>query len=93
MIPIKIFTFRIDILQWILNQKRKNFDNLYILKEIVQNEIDNLNINFNESIIKVDINNLSKSIEILQTCLFLIVTELEMYSMENRNNNNNNNNK
>ena len=91
MIPIKIFTFRIDILQWILNQKRKNFDNLYILKEIVQNEIDNLNINFNESIIKVDINNLSKSIEILQTCLFLIVTELEMYSMENRNNNNNNN--
>ena len=93
MIPIKIFTFRIDILQWILNQKRKNFDNLYILKEIVQNEIDNLNINFNESIIKVDINNLSKSIEILQTCLFLIVTELEMYSIENRNNNNNNNNK
>ena len=93
MIPIKIFTFRIDILQWILNQKRKNFDNLYILKEIVQNEIDNFNINFNESIIKVDINNLSKSIEILQTCLFLIVTELEMYSMENRNNNNNNNNK
>ena len=91
MIPIKIFTFRIDILQWILNQKRKNFDNLSILKEIVQNEIDNLNINFNESIIKVDINNLSKSIEILQTCLFLIVTELEMYSMENRNNNNNNN--
>ena len=78
----------IDILQWILNQKRKIFDNLHILKEIFQNEIENLRINFNESIIKEDIYILSKSIEILQTCLFLIITELEMYPMENRNNNN-----
>ena len=77
----------IDILQWTLNQK-KVFDNLHGLKEIVQNEIDNLRINFNESIIKEDIYILSKSIEILQTCLFLIRTELEMYPMENRNNNN-----
>ena len=78
----------IDILQWILNQKRKIFDNLHLLKEMVQNEIDNLTINFNESINKKDIYILSKSIEILQTCLFLIRTELEMYPMENRNNNN-----
>ena len=69
-------------------------DNLHSLKEIVQNKIDILRIIFNESIIKEDIYILSKSIEILQTCLFLIITELEMYHMENRNNNNiNNNNK
>ncbi len=77
MIPT-IDLIEIDILQWILNQKRKIFNNLKILKEIVQNEIDNLKINFNESIIKGDIYILTKSIEILQTCLFLIITELEL---------------
>lgn len=37
----------IDILQWILNQKRKIFDNLHMLKEIVQNEINILWDKFN----------------------------------------------
>jgi hypothetical protein len=50
-----------------------------MLKEIVQNEIYNLRINYNESTIKEDIYILSKAIEILQTCLFLIITELELY--------------
>jgi hypothetical protein len=68
----------IDILHWILNQKREIFNDLQILKEIVQTEIDNLKIKFNDSIIKGDIIILTKSIEILQTCLFLIMTELEM---------------
>ena len=84
----KSLLIEIDILQWILNQKRKIFNNLNMLKEIVQDEIYNLRINYNESTIKEDIKILSKAIEILQTCLFLIKTELELYPRRKRNNNN-----
>jgi hypothetical protein len=62
-----------------------------MLKEIVQNEIYNLRITYNESTSKDDINILSTAIKILQTCLFLIKRELELYPMRKRNNNNNNN--
>ena len=90
--PFKLITIRsllieIDILQWILNQQRKIFNNLNMLKEIVQDEIYHLRSNYNESTSKEDINILSKAIEILQTCLFLIKTELELYPMRKRNNN------
>ena len=84
----KSLLIEIDILQWILNQKRKIFNNLDMLKEIVQDEIYNLRINYNESTIKEDIKILSKAIEILQTCLFLIKTELELYPRRKWNNNN-----
>lgn len=70
-----------DILQWILDEKKKYFNNLNIVKEIVQNEIHLLKIKFKGSIIKEDINTISKSIEILQTCLFLIKTELEFFEL------------
>ena len=84
----KSLLIEIDILQWILNQKRKIFNNLDMLKEIVQDEIYNLRINYNESTIKEDSKILSKAIEILQTCLFLIKTELELYPRRKWNNNN-----
>ena len=83
----KSLLIEINILQWILNQQRKIFNNLNMLKEIVQDEIYHLRINYNESTSKEDINILSKAIEILQTCLFLIKTELELYPMRKRNNN------
>jgi len=87
----KSLLIEIDILQWILNQKRKIFNNLTMLKEIVQNEIYTLRMNFNEFTLNEDIHTLSKSIEILQTCLFLIKMELELDPIKERNNNNNNN--
>jgi hypothetical protein len=66
----KSLILEIDTLQWVLDQKIKIFNNLNKLKKIVQNEIHILRIKFNESIIKEDINTISKSIEILQICLF-----------------------
>jgi len=88
----KSLLIEIDILQWILNQKRKIFNNLTMLKEIVQNEIYTLRMNFNEFTLNEDIHTLSKSIEILQTYLFLIKMELELDPIKERNNNNNSNN-
>jgi hypothetical protein len=86
----KSLLIEIIILQWVLNQQRKIFNNLNMLKEIVQDEIYNLRITYNESTSKDDINILSKAIEILEICLYLIKTELELYPMRKRNNNNNN---
>ncbi len=83
----KFLLIEIDTLQWILNLKVKIFNNLNILKEIVQNEIYSLRLKYNESINKHDIYTLSKSIEILQTCLFLIKMELEMCKIDKRGNN------
>lgn len=77
----KSLILEIDILQWILDEKKKFFNNLNIVKEIVQNEIQLLKIKFKESITKEDINTISKSIEILQTCLFLIKMELEFFKL------------
>lgn len=88
----KSLLIEIDILQWILNQKRKIFNNLTMLKKIVQNEIYTLRMNFNEFTLNEDIHTLSKSIEILQTYLFLIKMELELDPIKERNNNNNSNN-
>ena len=85
----KSLLIEIDILQWILNQKRKIFNNLTMLKKIVQNEIYTLRMNFNEFTLNEDIHTLSKSIEILQTYLFLIKMELELDPIKERNNNNN----
>ena len=86
----KSLILEIDTLQWVLDQKIKIFKNLNKLKEIVQNEIHILRIKFNESIIKEDINTISKSIEILQICLFLIKMELEFYELHPTDRNNNN---
>ena len=71
-------------------RKKKFFNNLNIVKEIVQNEIQLLKIKTKESTIKEDINTISKSIEILQTCLFLIKMELEFYELHPTDRNNNN---
>jgi hypothetical protein len=86
----KSLILEIDTLQWVLDQKIKIFNNLNKLNEIVQNEIHILRIKFNESIIKEDINTISKSIEILQICLFLIKMELEFYELHPTDRNNNN---
>ena len=77
----KSLILEIDILQWILDEKKKFFNNLNMVKEIVQNEIQLLKIKSKESTIKEDINTISKSIEILQTCLFLIKMELEFFEL------------
>lgn len=77
----KSLILEIDILQWILDEKKKFFNNLNMVKEIVQNEIQLLKIKSKESTIKEDINAISKSIEILQTCLFLIKMELEFFEL------------
>ena len=77
----KSLILEIDILQWILDEKKKFFNNLNMVKEIVQKEIQLLKIKTKESTIKEDINTISKSIEILQTCLFLIKMELEFFEL------------
>jgi hypothetical protein len=54
--------------------------NLNFLKEVVKNEIDNFKVKYYyaKDIEDIDeIDTLSKSIEILQTCLFLITKESE----------------
>jgi hypothetical protein len=77
----KSLLLEIDFLQWVLNEKKKFINNLNIVKEKVQNEIQLLKIKFNESVIREDINTIPKSIEILQTCLFLIKMEVEFYEL------------
>lgn len=53
--------------------------NLNFLKELVKNEINNFKVEYyyGKDIEKID--KLSKSIEILQTCLFLISMELDFH--------------
>ena len=64
--------------------------NLYFLKEVVKNEIDNFKVKYYYAKEKNGIDEmdtLSKSIEILQTCLFLITKELEfnqLYSINGK---------
>ena len=69
----------IEILQWMLDLIQKIRHNLTFLKEVVKNKIDNLKIRYN-SVKNIDeIDKVSNSIEILQTCLFLINSEYEFY--------------
>ena len=76
----RYLTLEIRILQWMLDIVQKLRHNLNFLKEVVKNEIDNFKVNYYyaqdiDDIDEIDI--LSKSIEILQTCLFLITKESE----------------
>ena len=80
-------TIEIEILQWMLDIVQRIRHNLNFLKELVKNEINNFKVEYYyvKDIKKID--KLSKSIEILQTCLFLISMELDfhhLYSINGR---------
>ena len=65
----------IEILQWMLDIIKKFDYNLTFLKELIKHEIDNFKVRYN-SVKDIDeIDKVSNSIEILQTCLFLINIE------------------
>jgi hypothetical protein len=70
-------TVEIEILQWILDIVQKMPHNLNFLKELVVKEIDNFKFKYNYTKDIEEIGKLTKSLEILQTCLFLITMELE----------------
>jgi hypothetical protein len=70
-------TVEIEILQWILDIVQKMPHNLNYLKELVEKEIDNFKIKYYFTKDIDEIGKLTKSLEILQTCLFLITMELE----------------
>ena len=86
----RYLTLEIRILQWMLDIVQKLRHNLNFLKEVVKNEIDNFKVKYYyaqdiDDIDEIDI--LSKSIEILQTCLFLITKESEfnqLYSINGK---------
>jgi hypothetical protein len=81
----------ISILQWMLEIVPKLRNNLNLLKEVVMNEIDDFKVKYDYAKNINDIDNIdksSKSIEILQICLFLITIELEfnhLYSVKGYN--------
>lgn len=78
-------TIEIEILQWMLDMVRRIRHNLNFLKELVKNEINNFKVEYyyGKDIEKID--KLSKSIEILQTCLFLISMELDFHHLNSIN--------
>ena len=83
----RYLTIEIRILQWMLDIVRKLRHNLYFLK-VVKNEIDNFKVKYYYAKDKDDIyeiDTLSKSIEILQTCLFLITKESEFNQLDSIN--------
>ena len=86
----RYLTIEIRILQWMLDMVRKLRHNVYFLKEVVKNEIANFKVKYYYAKEKNDIDEmdtLSKSIEILQTCLFLITKESEfnqLYSINGK---------
>jgi hypothetical protein len=62
--------------------------NLYFLEKVVKNEIDNFKVKYYGAKDKNDIDEmdtLSKSSEILQTCLFLIIKESEFNQLDSLN--------
>ena len=85
----RYLTIEIRILQWMLDIVQKLRHNLYFLK-VVKNEIDNFKVKYYYAKDKNDIDEMdtwSKSIEILQTCLFLITKESEfnqLYSINGK---------
>jgi hypothetical protein len=87
----RYLTLEISILQWMLEIVPKLRNNLYLLKEVVMNEIDDFKVKYYHAKNINDIDNIdksSKSIEILQICLFLITIELEfnhLYSVKGNN--------
>ena len=71
--PNRYLTLEISILQWMLEIVRKLRTNLNLLKEVVMNEIDDVKVKYYYAKNINDIDNIdksSKSIEILQICLF-----------------------
>jgi hypothetical protein len=84
----RYLTLEIRILQWMLDIVQKLRHNLNFLKDVVKNETDNFKVKYYyaKDINDIDeIDTLSKSIEILQTCLFLITKESEfnqLYSIK-----------
>jgi hypothetical protein len=84
----RYLTLEIRILQWMLDIVQKLRHNLNFLKDVVKNEIDNFKVKYYyaKDINDIDeIETLSKSIEILQPCLFLIIKESEfnqLYSIK-----------
>jgi hypothetical protein len=87
----RYLTLEISILQWMLEIVPKLRNNLNLLKEVVMNEIDDFKVKYYHAKNINDIDNIdksSKSIEILQICLFLITIELEfnhLYSVKGNN--------
>ena len=74
-------TLEIEILQWMLNIGQKIHYNLNFLKELVEKEIYNFKIKYYYTKDIGEIGKLTKSLEILQTCLFLITKELEFQQL------------
>jgi hypothetical protein len=89
--PNRCLTLEISILQWMLEIVLKLRTNLNLLKKVVMNEIDEVKVKYYYAKNINDIDNIdksSKSIEILQICLFLITIELEfnhLYSIKRYN--------
>lgn len=69
----------IEILQWMLDMVQRIRHNLNFLKELVKNEIKNFKVEYYHVKDIENIDELLKSIEILQTCLFLISMELDFH--------------
>ena len=84
----RYLTIEIRILQWMLDIVQKLPHNLYVLKEVVKDEIDNFKVKFYYAKDKNDLDEmdtLSKSIEILQRGLFLITKESEFNQLNSIN--------
>ncbi len=81
----------IEILQWMLDIFQQIGHNLNFHKEIVKHEIDLFKVRYN-SVKNIDeIDKVSNSIEILQTCLFLISIEYDfqhLYTLMEKKKNN-----
>jgi hypothetical protein len=66
----------IEILRGMINITQKICNNLHFLKQLVNKKINNYKVEYNYAQNIDERDKLSKSIEILQTCLFLINIKL-----------------
>ena len=71
----------IEILRGMIDITQKICNNLNFLKQLVNNKINNYKVEYNYAQNIDERDKLSKSIEILQTCLFLINIKLESHHL------------
>ena len=67
----------IEVLQWVLDVKNRQDNNLYSLKRIIQEQIRILNIELENTGNISNINKISYIINILKPCLFIINQNLQ----------------
>lgn len=73
----KFLELEIEILQWVLDVKSKQDNDLHSLKRIIQERINKLYIELENTRNISNINNISYIINILKPCLFIISLNLE----------------